>query len=85
MRKSFSRWCFSSRWPSCGLRGLKKFVSQTWTKPLLCVRNGTATHSYRGRWNWGLSDERVGLFRAKLDTRDFRRLVALVRGPTSAR
>jgi len=39
--------------------------------------DGTATHSYRGRLTWSLSDERVGLFHAKFDPCEFRRLAAL--------
>jgi hypothetical protein len=41
--------------------------------------NGTADLAYRGRWNWGLIEERVGCFHARFDTREFRRLADLVR------
>ncbi len=39
--------------------------------------DGTAEYAYRGRWNWDVPDERVGVYRAKLDPREFRRLAAL--------
>jgi hypothetical protein len=39
--------------------------------------DGTAELSYRGRFNDGVRDERVGIFQAKLEPRDFRRLAAL--------
>ena len=45
---------------------------------IVMYANGSATHAYRGRWNWGLCDERVGLFRAKLDPREFRHFATLV-------
>lgn len=39
--------------------------------------NGTGSYSYRGQWNWNLTDERVGEFRASFDEEDFRRLSEL--------
>ncbi|QVL34027.1 hypothetical protein KIH39_09010 [Telmatocola sphagniphila] len=44
----------------------------------ICLRSdGTATYSFRGHSNRNWHDERVGLFEAKLDPREFNRLTRL--------
>jgi hypothetical protein len=44
----------------------------------ICLRSdGTATYAFRGHSNRNWHDERVGLFEAKLDPREFNRLIRL--------
>jgi hypothetical protein len=64
-------------WSSLHAAGIEEIRLSDINETIVLRTDGTASRSYRGRWNWGIIDERVGQFRAAMDPLDFERLASL--------
>src|SRR5262245_32090911 len=57
--------------------GIEEIRVSDGDESIILRADGTAERAYRGRFNDGVRDERVGIFHAKLEARDFRQLAAM--------
>jgi hypothetical protein len=64
-------------WSSLHAAGIEEIRIADMNETVVLRADGSAKRAYRGQWNWGIMDERVGQFHAAMDPCNFERLASL--------